>query len=342
MAFRQQADVFGGFEQEEIYVANADGTGQTRITTTEYTEVAVDWQPVNNYPRPGSATPFRVPLVPAYTACGSPNSTHVAPVNTGSCSPPATASSTLTTGTAGQMSAFARFNVIAGNGFTYADEAVRLESARPTFVLGDKAAARWPDSDSSQGALTTEIRITDRGATEGWQATCGRDLRSANASAPQPERGSTCGVTTTATAAAGLKGRGRVTPSLLGQVRDRAKGTGTGRLPAHLRKATKRSSWPGWFVPLARDLYRAPDGGRSDRLKRSVGLRISTERGGANKEVDSLQNRRVVSWSSDGVGLMPCRRPAGRPVDAASPAGIIAARRALEHPTTCHELHSDL
>jgi outer membrane protein assembly factor BamB len=51
------------------------------------------------YPRPRGATPFRVPLVPAYAPCGSPGSTHGAPLAYPSCKPPAQASSVLTVGT---------------------------------------------------------------------------------------------------------------------------------------------------------------------------------------------------------------------------------------------------
>ena len=41
-----------------------------------------DWQPIpfNGYPRPKGATPMRVSLVPAYTACSSANDTHGAPL----------------------------------------------------------------------------------------------------------------------------------------------------------------------------------------------------------------------------------------------------------------------
>jgi acyl-homoserine-lactone acylase len=53
----------------------------------------------DSYPRPRGATPVRVPLVPAYRQCTSPNLTHGAPLAFGSCSPPAQASQDLTVGT---------------------------------------------------------------------------------------------------------------------------------------------------------------------------------------------------------------------------------------------------
>jgi hypothetical protein len=51
------------------------------------------------YIRPKGASPLRVSLVPAFTACASPNRTHGAPLSYGSCAPPAQASSLLTVGT---------------------------------------------------------------------------------------------------------------------------------------------------------------------------------------------------------------------------------------------------
>ena len=46
MLFGSTRDFFGGWQKEELYVANADGTGQTRITTTTYSETDHDWQPL--------------------------------------------------------------------------------------------------------------------------------------------------------------------------------------------------------------------------------------------------------------------------------------------------------
>ena len=51
------------------------------------------------HPRPKGATPVRVPLVPAYTACATPNRQHGPPLAFPSCNPPAQTSSFLTVGT---------------------------------------------------------------------------------------------------------------------------------------------------------------------------------------------------------------------------------------------------
>ena len=54
------------------------------------------------YPRPKSATPIDVSLVPAYVPCEfplSPNRAHAPPMSHGSCAPPITQSGFLTVGT---------------------------------------------------------------------------------------------------------------------------------------------------------------------------------------------------------------------------------------------------
>jgi hypothetical protein len=61
--------------------------------------------------RPGSATPIRAPLVPAYAECTSPNSSHVLPLPLPSCDPPARVSDVLATGSIGQGSGSVRLTV---------------------------------------------------------------------------------------------------------------------------------------------------------------------------------------------------------------------------------------
>jgi hypothetical protein len=55
--------------------------------------------PIAGYPRPLAGTPIRVPFVPAYQPCTSPNRTHGPPLAEPSCKPPAQTSSVLTVGT---------------------------------------------------------------------------------------------------------------------------------------------------------------------------------------------------------------------------------------------------
>jgi hypothetical protein len=54
---------------------------------------------VKNHARPRGATPFLVPLVPAYETCTSPNARHHAPISQDACNPARPESSHLTVGT---------------------------------------------------------------------------------------------------------------------------------------------------------------------------------------------------------------------------------------------------
>jgi len=51
------------------------------------------------HPRPAGATPTRMSLVPAYTACAAPNRTHGPPLAFASCNPPVQTSAQATVGT---------------------------------------------------------------------------------------------------------------------------------------------------------------------------------------------------------------------------------------------------
>jgi hypothetical protein len=54
---------------------------------------------IASHPRPKSATPLRVSLVPAYEECTAPNRTHGPPLGFPSCTPPVQTSDHLTVGT---------------------------------------------------------------------------------------------------------------------------------------------------------------------------------------------------------------------------------------------------
>ncbi len=120
--------------------------------------------PSTAYPRPKGATPFRVPLVPAFQACGSPNSSHGAPLAFGSCTPPSQSSSFLTVGAPDANGAPAnsagsvKFIAVVGNASTPADEAdlkiqVSMTDVRKKTDLTDY---------TGQLQLLPTFRITDR------------------------------------------------------------------------------------------------------------------------------------------------------------------------------------
>jgi glucose/arabinose dehydrogenase len=116
-----------------------------------------------NYPRPKGATPLRISLVPAYTACSSANRTHGAPLSFGSCAPPAQQSGFLTVGTPDSNGAqansngFVRVKVVPGDPSTTADEA----DLRLTTTVTDVRNRAGLTDYSGQLQTRLPIRITD-------------------------------------------------------------------------------------------------------------------------------------------------------------------------------------
>jgi hypothetical protein len=129
--------------------------------TSQDTDTALDVYAAmvdSPYPRPGTGSPLRVPLVSAYAACLSPNTTHVgpAPLNRPSCNPPHQESTLLTTSPLGKGGAFARLDVIPGDPGTTADEA-------DINIVAIATDVRKSDGTDYTGKviLTTTLRITD-------------------------------------------------------------------------------------------------------------------------------------------------------------------------------------
>ena len=124
------------------------------------------------YPRPQGATPLRVPLVPAYRECTSPNAQHGPPLAHPSCNPPAQQSGTLTVGTvdangfSANSVASVRFAVRPGNASTPADEADVGFELSATDVRCAVTSAACPGGLGSDYAgrvlVATTLRITDR------------------------------------------------------------------------------------------------------------------------------------------------------------------------------------
>jgi hypothetical protein len=86
-----------------MVVQSSDGSVQKRYYVDVYPALTVGG-PLGSanpagYPRPRGATPFRVPLTPAFTGCTTPDRQHGAPLAFGSCGSPQQVSSRLTVGT---------------------------------------------------------------------------------------------------------------------------------------------------------------------------------------------------------------------------------------------------
>jgi hypothetical protein len=159
------------------------------------------------YARPKGATPLRVSLVPAFTACASPNRTHGAPLSFGSCAPPDQASNLLTVGTPDANGLAA--NAIASLQLTTLTGDVKLDASstdvRLRSGLGDY-------SGNLQARVT--LRITDRlsGPAANEPATV-QDMTYSFAvpcaTTSDTSVGSTCSASTTANAlSAGTVGNG--------------------------------------------------------------------------------------------------------------------------------------
>ena len=109
------------------------------------------------YPRPGGATPLRVPMVPEYRQCTSPDSQHVAPLDEQSCSLAAAGVEPAHHLTHGRGTGSARLDVLAGNPSTAADEAdLRIQASASDVRRADD------DSDyTGDLLLSSMLRITD-------------------------------------------------------------------------------------------------------------------------------------------------------------------------------------
>ncbi len=175
------------------------GTQEHTITTPASPATYTASFKVLAYPRPGGAALARVPLVPEFASCDSPNSFHAPPLDEGSCTPPQLESQLLTTSTSGRGTAFARFDVLRGDPATPANEADVSISASVTDVRQN--IVELLDYEGKL-VLRTDLRITDsaNGADEIMPATVGDLGFSAPfdcLATPAPNRGATCDMSTT-------------------------------------------------------------------------------------------------------------------------------------------------
>jgi hypothetical protein len=196
-----------------------DGGGGNAARISTGSEFQPDWQPLPplpaadpGYPRPRGATPFSVPLVPAYRECTNPNSEHGAPLAFGSCAPQQ-ASDALTIGTPDANGADASsvgrvtLRAITGDSTTPADEAdirvdATLTDVRCRIAMTGYCAGGAMSDYLGRLELAPVIRITDRasGGAERDPAT-GFDVISFSMPMPCSEtpadpEGSTCGTQT--------------------------------------------------------------------------------------------------------------------------------------------------
>ena len=108
--------------------------------------------------RPGSGTPLRVPLVPEYAPCTSPNAAHAAPLDLAACTPSVLESSQLRTSSVGRGNNFVKMTVLPGDPGTAADEADIALTAQVTDVRIQSNGFDY----TGQVLLRADLRQTDR------------------------------------------------------------------------------------------------------------------------------------------------------------------------------------
>jgi hypothetical protein len=162
--------VFSGIRGERtmpaLYVIAADGTSEGQVTNASgRSDYEPDWQPNSlAYPRPKSASPLRVSLVPAYTRCAAPNRTHGPPLGFGSCTPPSQKSPNVTVGTpdangaAANSVGYARFSVIPAF-FPPQDADFGIELSISDVRCGSGTTACGPANDRAGPDYVGELQL---------------------------------------------------------------------------------------------------------------------------------------------------------------------------------------
>jgi Tol biopolymer transport system component len=166
--------VFSGIRGEGtsgLYTIPADGGSESKLTgQTSRNDYEPDWQPtapsdMSGYPRPRSASPLTVSLVPSYVQCLAPNRTHGPPLGFGSCSPPSQESPHITVGTpdangvAANSAGFARFKAFesAPGGPAEADVIIELSFSDVRCTSG--TAGCGPANDRAGADYTGEFQL---------------------------------------------------------------------------------------------------------------------------------------------------------------------------------------
>jgi glucose/arabinose dehydrogenase/PKD repeat protein len=217
---------FDSAGQGQTFVNWSDGGTRSHTITTPSDDTTYTATFTPNYPRPRGATPFDVPLVPAFRPCAAPNSTHGSPLAFGSCSPPVLASSYLTVGTPDangrppKSIGWVRFKVVRGDPSTPQNEA---DVALNTSISDVLDATRNDDDYAGQLLTSVEVQMTDRLNGSGQTDTATASSFPLSFPVPcvvTPEAyGSTCSVHTSANAIApGIVVEGQRAIWELGQV----------------------------------------------------------------------------------------------------------------------------
>jgi hypothetical protein len=129
------------------------------------------------HPRPGGGTPFRVPFVPAFAQCLSPNTTHTAPLALPSCTPPVMSSTLLTQGTTGGGTGFGKLEVFCNGGGA-------TEQPPCTTTAGDQEDIRVTAAVQDVRCVGVSTGCTGAGADYTGQVLGNSDIRITDHSNP--------------------------------------------------------------------------------------------------------------------------------------------------------------
>jgi hypothetical protein len=155
-AFDPQVDAGPAVDANAVVIwSRSDGTN-LRVQSARRRDVT-------GFPRPKSASPLQVALVPAYNVCNSGNRTHGPPLAFGSCNPPVRSSGPLTVGSpdangfAANSTGFVRYAAVLGDTTTTADEADVKINANITDVRNHPSGSDY----TGRVLLTAPLTITD-------------------------------------------------------------------------------------------------------------------------------------------------------------------------------------
>ena len=163
--------------------------------------------PGQGYPRPKSASPLRVSLVPAYRQCTGPNRTHGPPLVFPACTPPVQQSAQLTVGTpdangqAPRSIGYARMTTITGDPGTPANEADVRMQFEITDIRRQAGLADYTGELQTNATLRMTDRFNSAGPGGGSSAATVVDIpfpvNATCTATADPAAGATCGYETT-------------------------------------------------------------------------------------------------------------------------------------------------
>lgn len=187
-------DDMAALNREFAYNDPQKGGGTGEGTTDDRNVELLLPDPRARYPRPKGATPLRVPLVPAFKNCASPNRTHGSPLAFPSCAPPSQTSGFLTVGSpdangrpASSIGSL-RLDVAPGDvAATLSITDVRNASGLTDYTGEVRAISTIRVTDRNNGSNGEGATVTDFGLP--IQASCGATAAT--------NVGSTCSTSTT-------------------------------------------------------------------------------------------------------------------------------------------------